>query len=118
MAQLTTHVLDLTSGRPANGVHLVLYRVAIDGCKTLIAQLLTDENGKIEKHCLHEVDLTPGVYEFMFSIGLYFKSNYPSLEDPLFLDQVPVRFTIMNSTGHYHIPLLISPFGYSTYRGS
>jgi 5-hydroxyisourate hydrolase len=108
MSSLSTHVLDTVSGRPAAGVAVVLTQ---DGAQ--LAQGKTDADGRFRGF----PDLTAGAYALTFHAGDYFRAGGVALADPPFLDVVPIHFGV-GDAGHYHVPLLISPFAYSTYRGS
>jgi 5-hydroxyisourate hydrolase len=112
MGRLTTHVLDTSIGRPASGVRVVLRR---DGA--VVAQGATNVDGRMDKPLLEGAAFMPGGYELAFHVGDYFRARGAALADPPFLDVIPLRFAI-SEDAHYHVPLLVSPFGYSTYRGS
>lgn len=112
MPHLTTHVLDTASGKPAAGVRVVLRR---DGA--VIADAITNADGRVDKPLLDGDAFKPGHYEIAFHVGDYFRGRGAALAEPAFLDVVPVRFAVAAGRD-YHLPLLISPFGYSTYRGS
>lgn len=112
MGRLTTHVLDTSIGKPAAGVRVVLRRA---GENSALADVSTNADGRLDEPLLEGG--TPGEYEIEFHAGDYFRARGVALADPPFLDVVPVRFVIGNDV-HYHVPLLISPYGYSTYRGS
>jgi 5-hydroxyisourate hydrolase len=117
MASLSTHVLDTVHGKPAEGIAVELERVSDDERRTLLMKTVTNKDGRpIEP--LSGDDLPPGVYELRFQAGDYFKRNGLQLPDPPFLDDVVLRFGIADPVGHYHVPLLLSAYGYSTYRGS
>jgi len=110
MGRLTTHVLDTARGRPGTGIRIELY--ALQGeTGTLVASATTNRDGRTDAPLLEGEKLRTGTYQLMFHIGAYFKSEG-------FLDAVPVRFKIADAAGHYHVPLLCSPWGYTTYRGS
>lgn len=111
MGRLTTHVLDLVAGRPAAGVPITLDRLDAGGARTRVASTVTNEDGRAPEPLLSDTELTSGRYELVFSIGSYF-------EGAGFLDEVPIRFRIDDPEQHYHVPLLASPWSYSTYRGS
>ena len=111
--RLTTHVLDTAKGCPAAGLRIDLYRVDGDGL-ALIKSAQTNDDGRTDSPMLAGSDLQPGAYELQFHAGAYIGSS----DDIPFLDIVPVRFGISDASAHYHVPLLVSPFGYSTYRGS
>jgi 5-hydroxyisourate hydrolase len=112
MGRLTTHVLDTSIGRPAAGVRVVLRR---DGA--VVAEGVTNADGRIDQPLLEGAAFRTGRYELAFHIGDYFSGRDAALADPPFLDVIPLRFAI-SEDGHYHVPLLVSPYGYSTYRGS
>ncbi|MEP7031230.1 MAG: hydroxyisourate hydrolase [Pseudolabrys sp.] len=114
MPHLTTHVLDTSSGKPAAGVRLELRRA---GATAVIALAVTNADGRADKPLLEGDAFMPGQYEIAFHVGDYFRKNKVALADPAFLDVVPVRFSAAAGRD-YHLPLLISPYGYSTYRGS
>lgn len=117
MGQLTTHVLDTAQGIPARGVGIVLYRV--DGeDRTMIASAITGQDGRVDEPLLADDSVTPGTYELVFDIDDYFRSQPVNVTTPPFLDVVTIRFTVTEAGSHYHIPLLVSPWAYSTYRGS
>jgi 5-hydroxyisourate hydrolase len=117
MGRLTTHVLDTSAGRPAAGVRVELYRLDGDGRERL-ADVTTNEDGRCDAPLLEGDRFQTGEYELWFHAGAYFQSVGVALPEPAFLDTVPIRFGIAEAGQHYHVPLLISPFGYSTYRGS
>jgi 5-hydroxyisourate hydrolase len=105
--RLTTHVLDTAAGRPAAGVAVTLHR---DGAP--VARAVTNADGRTDAPLLEGEALVPGVYELVFEVGAYFAGT------PGFLGDVPVRFTVADASQAYHVPLLVSPWAYSTYRGS
>lgn len=115
MGRLTTHVLDTGSGRPAAGLRVVLHR--LDGGTGEVARGVTNNDGRLDKPLLEGPAFRSGRYEILFHVGDYFRARGVALADPAFLDVVPVRFGIAEDA-HYHVPLLVSPYGYSTYRGS
>lgn len=117
MGKLTTHVLDSMTGRPGRGMRLVLYR--LDGAeRTQLADVRTNADGRLDQPLLEGSAMGRGTYEIVFQVGLYFKLLGVDLPNPPFLDEVPIRFGIEDPGAHYHVPLLVSPFAYSTYRGS
>ena len=119
MAQgyLTTHVLDTARGRPAAGLRITLYR--IEGRdRSQIAQMQTNADGRTDSPILPKGDFAPGEYELVFDAGAYLDACGTPGEEPRFLDSIPIRFGISDPDAHYHVPLLLSPFGYATYRGS
>jgi 5-hydroxyisourate hydrolase len=126
--RLTTHVLDTAQGRPAAEVPVELWRVdPSGGRRELLAAMRTNEDGRTDHPLLEGDALVGGIYELVFAVGAYFAAqrvpeadlpDQPDQPDRPFLDLVPVRFGIADSTAHYHVPLLVSPWAYSTYRGS
>jgi 5-hydroxyisourate hydrolase len=118
MGRLSTHVLDTVNGRPAAGVRLTLDRLAPDASRRRIAETTTNADGRTDQPLLAGDTLEPGTYELTFAIGAYFRALGTALPEPAFLDIVPIRFGIADPAGHYHVPLLASPWSYATYRGS
>lgn len=118
MARLSTHVLDTAHGRPAAGLDLELYRLGPAGQRTFVTAASTNADGRTDAPLLSGETLPVGLYELVFHVAAYFKAQGLTLPDPPFLDEVVIRFGIADATGHYHVPLLLSPYGYSTYRGS
>nr|WP_270877743.1 hydroxyisourate hydrolase [Paenibacillus aestuarii] len=117
-AGITTHVLDISAGCPASGVQIELFQRLNDGRTKLLQTAYTNADGRVQGPMLIGESVTTGTYELVFHVGNYFRNRGISLEEPLFLDQVPVRFGISRSSSHYHVPLLVAPWGYNTYRGS
>lgn len=115
--RLTTHVLDTAFGRPAAGVPVTLSRIEEGGGRTRLKTVRTNLDGRCDAPLLEGEAFASGLYELVFSAGDYFRAQGVSLPEPAFLDEVPIRFGIAG-VAHYHVPLLISPYGYSTYRGS
>ena len=114
---LTTHILDTARGCPAEGVKIALYRVSGNSHKK-IAETVTNSDGRTDSPILGQDAFKTGTYELIFSTGDYLRETGQATEDPLFLDQIPIRFGMADEAAHYHVPLLLSPYGYSTYRGS
>ena len=114
--RLTTHVLDTASGKPAAGLSIALYRLDGDSAAHL-KTVATNADGRCDAPLLQGAEFATGEYELVFNAGDYLRSQGISLPDPAFLDIVPIRFGMAEQT-HYHVPLLVSPYGYSTYRGS
>lgn len=112
--RLTTHVLDLTHGRPAAGLSVTLF--TLDGEKRPVASAVTNADGRCDGPLLAGDAFAPGVYELVFDVGGYFRGQ--GVPGPAFLEEVPIRFVAAEGRQHYHVPLLVSPYGYSTYRGS
>ncbi|MGN7458050.1 hydroxyisourate hydrolase [Paenibacillus pasadenensis] len=123
--RLTTHVLDTSRGRPAAGMALTLTRLAGEGQAGLLREAVTNADGRIDGPLLAGEELTPGTYELLFEAGAYFRSaaaaagaGAAAAAGEAFLEQVPIRFTIADGSQHYHVPLIVAPGGYSSYRGS
>ena len=117
MGRLTTHVLDTSAGRPAGGIRIELFRLD-GGVREKLTELTTNDDGRCDAPLLDDVDFRCGEYELLFDAGAYFEATGVTLPEPKFLDVVTIRFGVAEADQHYHVPLLISPFGYSTYRGS
>lgn len=114
---LTTHVLDTARGLPAAGMNITLYRIAGDQ-RDRVTRQVTNGDGRTDSPILPQADFICGTYELVFEAGLYLDSVGTAPEVPRFLDVIPIRFGISDPDSHYHVPLLLSPYGYSTYRGS
>ena len=114
---LTTHVLDTARGCPAAGVTIVLSRIS-GASQRQIAEMTTNADGRTDAAIVPKGGLETGIYELLFCTGDYLRANGQTGSEPLFLDQIPIRFGISDAGAHYHVPLLLSPFGYTTYRGS
>jgi 5-hydroxyisourate hydrolase len=117
MGGLSTHVLDTANGRPASGVRIHVFR-SVGTSRTRVHSATTDDNGRCASLLPAGDALTSGVYELDFAIGDYFAGQGGAQGSPAFLDVVTVRFGVADAQAHHHVPLLVSPFGYSTYRGS
>lgn len=117
MGRISTHVLDIKRGKPALGVRADLMRIAPDGTSTLVKSVMTNADGRTDGPLLTGNDFIVGTYELRFHIADYFRAAGDD-DAELFLDIVPLRFVIREADGHYHVPLLVSPWAYSTYRGS
>jgi len=113
---LTTHVLDTARGCPAAGLKIALYRVSGNSHRKIV-EMETNADGRTDSPILPRDKFKPGTYELIFYAGDYLRAAGIAGAEPLFLDQVPIRFG-MSEDDHYHVPLLLSPYGYSTYRGS
>ena len=116
--RLTTHVLDTASGKPARGVAVSLFAIEASGARRLVKATRTNADGRCDAPFLSGAEMAVGAYELVFEVAAYFRAAGVALSDPPFLDVVPIRFGISDASAHYHVPLLISPYGYSTYRGS
>lgn len=114
--RLTTHVLDTASGKPAAGLSISLYRLSGEA-RAHLKTVTTNDDGRCDAPLLQGAEFVAGEYELIFAAGDYLRRQGTSLPKPAFLDIVPIRFG-MAEAAHYHVPLLISPYGYSTYRGS
>jgi 5-hydroxyisourate hydrolase len=118
MGKLTTHVLDTAHGCPAAGMRVRLLRLDGSGAASELKALVLDADGRAAGPLLEGAALARGRYRLVFAVGAYFGSRAALLGDPPFLDEVPVDFGIAAVDQHYHVPLLVSPWSYSTYRGS
>ena len=112
MGKLTTHVLDTALGKPATGLRIEVWR------GELLKSIVTNADGRADAPLLEGAAFVVGHYELRFFAGDYLRSLGLTLAEPLFLDVIPIRFGIADASQHFHVPLLLSPFGYSTYRGS
>lgn len=115
MGRLTTHVLDTARGKPGAGIKVELYDVG--GERRLVTSLTTNQDGRTDVPVLDGEAFRTGRWELLFHVGDYFAANGDDASQPRFLDVVPLRFGIA-ADAHYHVPLLVSPWSYSTYRGS
>jgi 5-hydroxyisourate hydrolase len=114
---VTTHVLDAARGIPAAGLRIELFR--IDGeRRQLVREVLTNADGRTDTPVIPQGDPTPGTWELLFHAGPYLAAAGLTPDEPPFLDQIPIRFGIADAEAHYHVPLLLAPYSYSTYRGS
>lgn len=117
MGRLSTHVLDTVNGKPARGVAIELFAVE-DEQRRSVLRTVTNVDGRTDAPLMIGDAFRTGTYELVFEVGAYFKALGTATVDPPFLDIVPIRFTMAEPDGHYHVPLLVSPWSYSTYRGS
>lgn len=115
---LTTHVLDTARGCPAAGLRIDVCAVSADGRASLIKTVRTNADGRTDAPLFGPGEMEAGQYELLFHVGAYFRATGSAVTDPPFLDLVPVRFAATGAGGHYHVPLLVSPYGYVTYRGT
>lgn len=115
---LTTHVLDTARGLPATGMAVTLWRLDGPEGRRRIVGTHTNADGRTDAHILPAGQFAPGVYELEFAVGAYYAAQGIAGETPRFLDIVPIRFGIADPSAHYHVPLLVSPYAFSTYRGS
>ena len=114
---LTTHVLDTARGCPAAGLRIELF--SVDGeIRSRLAEMVTNDDGRTDSPILPQDRFATGTYELVFHAGDYLRATGQGGDAPLFLDEVPIRFGMSDGEAHYHVPLLLSPYGYSTYRGS
>ncbi len=117
MGKLSTHVLDTANGRPGAGVRVALYALT-GGSRTLIKEDVTNADGRCGTPLLEGDTMRPGQYELVFGAGDYFAAQGVELPTPRFIDQVTITFGIAHADQNYHVPLVVSPWSYSTYRGS
>ena len=117
MGRLTTHVLDTAHGKPGAGMAVTLYRRAGDGCE-VVKSVTTNADGRVDAPLLEGDALMAGGYRLVFAAGAYFRRLGVALPDPPFVDEVVIDFGVADASAHYHVPLLVSPWSYSTYRGS
>ncbi|GLQ06152.1 hydroxyisourate hydrolase [Sneathiella chinensis] len=117
MGKLTTHILDTSAGLPGKGIRIELYRL-IDDSWELIKTTTSNDDGRCSSPLLEGDAFQAGQYELVFYAGDYFDGQGLDLPEPKFLDEVVLRFGIADPDQHYHVPLLVSPYSYSTYRGS
>jgi len=115
---LSTHVLDTAHGCPAAGMHVTLQRVGADGQAQPVRQLTLNADGRADEPLLDAQAMAPGRYRLLFAVAPYFRNRGVAIPEPPFIDTVQIDFGIADPAGHYHVPLLVSPWSYSTYRGS
>ena len=118
MAGLSTHVLDTVRGGPAEGVAVELYSIGQDGSRVAVSRALTNADGRTDAPLIGAAAARIGTFELVFHIGDYFRRSGAKTAEPPFLDVIPIRFSVADPKAHYHVPLLASPWSYSTYRGS
>ena len=117
MAGLSTHVLDTVSGGPAVGVAIELFELTADGARKVLKRTATNSDGRTDSPLIAPTEARVGRFELVFHVGAYFRENAKTAVPP-FLDEIPIRFAIADPKAHYHVPLLVSPWSYATYRGS
>lgn len=117
MGRLTTHVLDTATGKPGAGMSITLHKI-VDNRREALKTVVTNHDGRCDQPLLEDDSFAAGVYELEFGAGDYFRAQGAALPEPAFLDVVTLRFGIADTAAHYHVPLLVSPWSYSTYRGS
>lgn len=115
---LSTHVLNTVQGGPAEGMKIELWHIGENENHSLIREVETNRDGRVDVPLLTETESEPGEYELVFYVAEYFRGEEEKLPEAPFLNKVPIRFGIADSASHYHVPLLITPWSYSTYRGS
>lgn len=115
---LTTHVLDTARGLPAEGIRIALFRRMQDGAVEMIAEAVTNADGRTDAPILPDTRFETGHFELVFFCGSYLEKHGLAAGELKFLNEIPIRFAIDDAQAHYHVPLLLSPYGYSTYRGS
>jgi 2-oxo-4-hydroxy-4-carboxy-5-ureidoimidazoline decarboxylase len=116
--RLSTHVLDTHSGRPAVGIALELVELSNLGANRVVTRAITNADGRTDQPLIHGRPVPIGRYELTFTVGNYFAERKVPLSDPPFLDSIPLRFAVSDPEGHLHVPLLVTPWSYATYRGS
>ena len=116
--RLSTHVLDTHSGKPAAGIAVELIELSELGESRVVTRAITNADGRTDQPLIGGCPVPIGRYELSFSVGRYFAERGVPLSDPPFLDQIPLRFAVSEPEGHLHVPLLVTPWGYTTYRGS
>jgi 2-oxo-4-hydroxy-4-carboxy-5-ureidoimidazoline decarboxylase len=116
--RLSTHVLDTHGGRPAAGIAVELVELSNLGVSRVVARAVTNADGRTDQPLIHSRPVPIGRYELIFGVGSYFAERQVPMSDPPFLDQIPLRFSVSEPEGHLHVPLLVTPWSYATYRGS
>lgn len=118
MSRLTTHVLDTVHGQPGAGIAVTVFAVNAAGRRERVASAVTNGDGRCDRPLLEGAAFVRGIYEIVFEVGPYFTRRGVALPDPPFVGEVVLRFGVADPSAHYHVPLLVSPWAYSTYRGS
>lgn len=117
MGRLTTHVLDTARGCPGQGIRIEIFRLE-DEQRIRLGEVVTNDDGRCDAPILEGEAFTCGEYELLFHAGEYLQRQGVPGREPRFLDRIPLRFGVVDASEHYHVPLLLSPYSYSTYRGS
>lgn len=117
MGKLTTHILDTAAGKPGQGIRIELFVITAEA-QQLLKTVVTNDDGRCDAPLLEGEDLKVGQYQLVFHAGEYFARSETTAVSPRFLDDIVLRFGVANADEHYHVPLLVSPYSYSTYRGS
>lgn len=117
MGRLTTHVLDTAKGQPGQGIAIDVFQL-VDSERHHLSTVTTNSDGRCDSPILEGDAFTAGEYELVFHAGDYLRAQGVDAAEPRFLDVIPLRFGVADASQHYHVPLLLSPYGYSTYRGS
>lgn len=117
MGRLTTHVLDTSRGRPGEGIRIEVYRLE-GSARVHLKDVITNNDGRCDAPILEGDAFTAGEFELVFHAGDYLRRQGDDVAEPLFLDVIPLRFGVSDGSQHYHVPLLLSPYSYSSYRGS
>lgn len=115
--RLTTHVLDTALGKPAAGLKIDLYWIENEERQHIVSRV-TNDDGRVDSPLVEGVGFMAGTYELVFHAGDYLRASGASVTEPAFLDRIPLRFGVADPSTHYHVPLLLSAYSYSTYRGS
>jgi 5-hydroxyisourate hydrolase len=118
MGHLSTHVLDTANGCPGAGMAVTLLRLDAAGQAITVKRIVLNHDGRSDGPLLAAAEMAVGRYRLLFEVADYFRARGASLPEPPFIDAVPLDFGIADAAGHYHVPLLVSPWSYSTYRGS
>jgi 2-oxo-4-hydroxy-4-carboxy-5-ureidoimidazoline decarboxylase len=116
--RLSTHVLDTHSGKPAAGIEVELVELSNLGESRVVTRMMTNADGRTDQPLVHGRPVPIGSYELVFGVGNYFAGRQVPMSDPPFLDRIPLRFSVSEPEGHLHVPLLVTPWSYATYRGS
>ncbi len=118
MGRLTTHVLNTATGKPADHVPIFLFYISLDGTRSLVAEATTNQDGRTESPLMGPEEFRAGTYELVFQVKDYFGRSSLPQSSPPFFDTITLRVTLADDREHYHVPLLVSPWAYATYRGS